>query len=394
MTAAELVPVDHRPPAFDPGSAEGVAWFDATMRQAEVLAKSSIVPAQYRGKPGDIVVAAMIGRDFGWSPTMAMTQVHVVEGKPTLSAQAMVALVRAAGHSLSGDSDAQGARLAGRRTDNGDTLEVEFTIWDAERAGLCTVDDQGRTRARSNGGKRLPWEMYPQAMCWARAVSQLCRMLFADVLMGVSYTPEELDGIPGEISPALHGSPLTGAGSGSPSAAGPAPHLRAMRDMLRDRLTRLNRNHTEAWDAWKTDQPDGWEFTPDGLQEALDMTADMLRSQGIDPFLEDVVDAEIVTDGDPTEESAGRAGDNAGNGKATSSPPGPDDRSGRVVESLPAPPVLTETGGGGTSDGAVRETEPSPPGSVGTEGAGSSSSVDPAPNPVAEARQRAKDDSQ
>jgi hypothetical protein len=36
------------------------------------------------------------------------------------------------------------------------------------------------------------WKRYKSAMLWARAVSQLCRMLFADCFAGATYTTEEL----------------------------------------------------------------------------------------------------------------------------------------------------------------------------------------------------------
>lgn len=373
MTAAEIVPVETAAP-IDPGSAEGIAWFDATMRQAEVLAASQIVPTQYQGKPADIVVAAMYGRDFGWSPTLAMQSIHVVEGNPTLSAQAMVALVRGAGHSITGDSDNQGARLTGRRADTGDQLTVEFSVWDAERAGLCTVNEDGSTRARSQYGKPKPWELYPQSMCWARAVSQLCRMLFADVLMGVSYTPEELDGLP--AAPGVEPS----FGGDGPAAATPTLDWDALRSALGAKVARLNRNHHECWEAWKADH-EGWFNDLGLLGEADAEVVRMLQAQGVDPFLDDIEDAEIVTDGDQLGESDGRAGD-AGqvDGEGSSRTP---------VESLPAPPVLTTDGGGGTQEGVAREVEagasdPAPDLAPQGDGAGS-------PNPVTQARTKAKD---
>lgn len=154
--------------------------FDRLVQQADILARSSIIPKQYRGKPHDIIAAGMLGSDFGWSPTTAMRLVHVVEGKPTVSAEGMVALARARGHSISGEVSSTAATVVGVRADNGDTMTASFTIQDAERAGLAG---------------RGPWRQHTSSMLWARAVSHLCRRLFPDVTLGL-YSEGELDSPP------------------------------------------------------------------------------------------------------------------------------------------------------------------------------------------------------
>jgi hypothetical protein len=152
--------------------------FQGLMQISQMLAKSSLVPAAYRNKPENVLLAALAGQPFGWDPTMAMRSFHVIEGQPSLKPEIMLALVRRAGHSVSGDTSPTGATITGKRRDSGDQMTVEFTLEDAKRAGLL--------------GRRGPWQSYPQSMCWARALSQLCRMLFPDVVLGAGYTPEEL----------------------------------------------------------------------------------------------------------------------------------------------------------------------------------------------------------
>jgi hypothetical protein len=146
--------------------------------QAEMLAASTIIPAAYQGKPSDIITAALYGREIGMGPVTALSHINIIQGKATLSAEGMVAVVRAAGHSITGKSSPHGARVHGRRRDNGDEMTLEFTEADRARAGLNTK----------------PWQQYPKAMFWARAVSQLCRELFPDVLSGLSYIAEEIGG--------------------------------------------------------------------------------------------------------------------------------------------------------------------------------------------------------
>lgn len=153
------------------------AELDVYMRQADLLAQSDIIPRDYRRKPANVLAAALTGRTFGWDPITAMRNGHVIEGTWSIKPEAMLALVRRAGHSVTGEIGPDGATVRGKRHDSGDEMAVTFTMEDARRAGLA--------------GKQN-WKNYPQSMCWARAVSQLCRMLFADVTLGLSYTPEEL----------------------------------------------------------------------------------------------------------------------------------------------------------------------------------------------------------
>jgi hypothetical protein len=162
----------YRPTATVPS-----AELDVITRQADLLAQSDIIPSAYRRKPANILVAALTGRTFGWDAMTAMRNGHVIEGTWSIKPEAMLALVRRAGHSVAGESTTEGATVTGRRSDTGDEMTVSFTLDDARRAGLVNKNT---------------WKQYPQSMCWARAVSQLCRMLFADVTLGLSYTPEEL----------------------------------------------------------------------------------------------------------------------------------------------------------------------------------------------------------
>ena len=150
------------------------------VKMADGLARTQFVPTAFRNKPSDIVAASLYGREVGLSPMASLQRVVVINGKPTLDAQGMVAVIRSAGHSITGQSTAHKATAIGTRADNGDTMTVEWTIDMARQAGLV---------------KRGPWTDYPSAMLWARAVTQLARMLFADVLAGFSYAPEELESV-------------------------------------------------------------------------------------------------------------------------------------------------------------------------------------------------------
>lgn len=162
---------------------------------AAQLSRSNLVPKALVGRADDILVICMISHDLRMSITWGLSNVNVIEGKPALSSQGMVTLIRANGHKLSGEveRDEQQRPVAcvvrGERGDTGETMIVDYTITDAIAAGLCVRDDK-KPNGVSAGGK--PWEKHTGSMLWARAVSTLAKRLFSDALAGIGHTPEEL----------------------------------------------------------------------------------------------------------------------------------------------------------------------------------------------------------
>ena len=152
-------------------------YFDLVMRQAEVLSASRIVAAAYRGRSADIVAAGLAGRAFGWDVMASMRNFHVIEGSASMKPEAMLGLVRQAGHSVTIENESGIATAIGKRCDTGDEHTASFTLRDAEAAGLA--------------GKKN-WKQYEESMLTWRAVSKLCRNLFSDVVLGAGYVPEEV----------------------------------------------------------------------------------------------------------------------------------------------------------------------------------------------------------
>lgn len=152
-------------------------YFKLIMEQAEILSESRVVPAAYRGRAADIVAAGLAGRGFGWDVMTSMRTFHVIDGTASMRPEAMLGLVRRAGHSVTIEAHSDYVTATGIRSDNGDTHEATFTMEDAGTAGLA--------------GKKN-WQQYPEAMLTWRAVSKLCRNLFSDVVLGAGYVPEEV----------------------------------------------------------------------------------------------------------------------------------------------------------------------------------------------------------
>lgn len=164
---SDLVPTSHAGTALE-----------SQMKYAQALAAASLIPKQYQRQPANILVAMEYGRSLGLDPVTAMQQVHVVDGKPTASAQLVAALVRRAGHRLRVTGDATRAVAEIIRHDDPDfVFRSEWTMDRAKAAQLT--------------GKSV-WKQYPDAMLKARAITEVARDACPEALSGVAYTPEEL----------------------------------------------------------------------------------------------------------------------------------------------------------------------------------------------------------
>lgn len=148
------------------------------MQYAQALAAADLLPAAYRRKPANVLLAMEYGHALGLDTVTAIQSVHVVEGKPTASAQLIGALVRRAGHRLrvTGD-DKHAVAIIVRRDDPDFQFRSEWTLARAQAAGLT--------------GKGV-WKQYPAAMLKARAITEVARDACPEALAGVAYTPEEL----------------------------------------------------------------------------------------------------------------------------------------------------------------------------------------------------------
>lgn len=145
---------------------------------AEKIAGTDFVPPALRGKPEAVLACILAGHEAGVSPLQALSKIHVIEGRPAMSSELMRALVLQHGHELVYPELSTTRVIAeGRRRGTERWTRVEWTMDDARRGGL--------------DGKQN-WRKWPRAMLTARATAELCRMIFPDVLAGISYTIEEL----------------------------------------------------------------------------------------------------------------------------------------------------------------------------------------------------------
>lgn len=171
------------------------------IEHAKIVSQSSLIPAEYRGKPADIIWAMDIGDALGVPYTQVMQSMVVARGKMTMSADLMGAIVRRAGHKLRIHEDGNSVTASIVRADDPD---YEFTVtWDEKKA-----------REAGLWGNRGPWTQYPRQMLRARAITEVCRQGASDALAGNVYTAEELTSEPqGPQESPTEAAPTNGRGA-------------------------------------------------------------------------------------------------------------------------------------------------------------------------------------
>lgn len=159
-----------------------VETLDDRIAKAKLMAEASILPPSYRKNPANILVAMEAADALGISLMQAVNGVHVIDGRMALSAELMRALILRDGHLFKIEAlTVNGCRILAARRDDLDNVQTfDYTAEDAKRAGLTT----------GNHAK------HPKAMLLARASTLVARALFADVVAGMAYEPDEIEAAP------------------------------------------------------------------------------------------------------------------------------------------------------------------------------------------------------
>jgi hypothetical protein len=165
---------------------------------AHELANAQLLPKAYQKNPANLLYAIEYAEALGISPISAVTSIHVIDGKPTASAQLIAGLGRRAGHKVRVAFDPATKTATAqviRKDDPEFVFESVWTMARAQGAGLTGKD---------------VWRKYPDAMLKARAITEVARDAFPEALFGVVYTAEELGAVDvDEDGAVLSGSAIT-----------------------------------------------------------------------------------------------------------------------------------------------------------------------------------------
>ena len=208
MSGTELEVREAKPVAVGPLT-DGE--FDNLFRVARALAASRMFRDSVQAEQA--FARILCGRDLGLSPTESMTAIHIVEGKPELSADLQASMLRTYRGpdgerydfrvTTPADKRDEECHVLIRRREPGEGWEdigTEIFTWkDAQVAGLA--------------GKQN-WKKYPRNMMFARAISNAIAFFAPEA----AHAPRMVVP-PAEITAAIETSP--GATAGTPAAGGP-----------------------------------------------------------------------------------------------------------------------------------------------------------------------------
>ena len=163
--------------------------FELMQRIAKGFATSSLVPKEYQGNIGNCMIALNLAQRIGGDPLMVMQNLVIVHGRPTWSAQYLIATANMCGRfsairfEFFGDkkNDTWGCRAWAIEQRTGEKLiGSDVTIAIARKEGWYG----------KNGSK---WQSIPQQMLMYRAGSWWVRAYAPELSMGLMTSDEASD---------------------------------------------------------------------------------------------------------------------------------------------------------------------------------------------------------
>lgn len=161
--------------------------FNQTLRAAQMLSQTSIIPQTYQGKPQDCFVALEMANRMGLSPMVVMQNMYVVKGKPSWAGQACITLINSCGkfkdvhpvYTGERGTDTRGCYFSAVRVSDGEKVEgTEVTIQMAKAEGWTS---------------NSKWRNMPEQMLAYRAAAFFARIHCPEALMGAQTVEEVQD---------------------------------------------------------------------------------------------------------------------------------------------------------------------------------------------------------
>lgn len=153
--------------------------YDQVEHMANAIAKSGL----FGIKTVDQALALMaVAQAEGRHPGSVARDYHIIDGKPSLKADAMLARFQQAGGKVKWTAYTDEKVAAVFSHPNGGEVEVDWTL---QRASKIVSAKGSRLTEKDS------WKNYPRQMLRARVISEGIRTVYPGVIVG-EYTPEEV----------------------------------------------------------------------------------------------------------------------------------------------------------------------------------------------------------
>lgn len=157
--------------------------FTQLERMAIAAAKSGLFGVK---TPDQAIALMLVAQAEGVHPARAMQEYHVIQGRPALKADAMLARYQASGGKVQWTSHTN-EKVAGVFSHpSGGSIEIDWTFDRAKEAGLTGKDN---------------WKAYPRQMLRARCISEGVRATFPGIAIGTYTAEETADMDPRDVTP-------------------------------------------------------------------------------------------------------------------------------------------------------------------------------------------------
>lgn len=161
--------------------------FKNALAMAQELSKSDIIPATYKGKPENCLIAIELSNRLKLSPFLVMQNMHVIQGRPSWSSSFIISCINGSGR-FNGPLKFQ---IDEHRT-KCRAVAVEKTTGEKLVGPLVTMEmAQAEGWLSKNGSK---WKTMPELMLRYRAAAFFGRLYCPEIINGM-LTDDEVNDI-------------------------------------------------------------------------------------------------------------------------------------------------------------------------------------------------------
>ncbi len=160
--------------------------FNNAMKMAEQLAKSDMIPAVYKNKPENCIIALELSNRLKLSPFLVMQNMYIVQGKPSWASTFIISCINASGRFNGGLKFEMDANRTKCRA-----YAVEKTTGDKLVGPLITMEMAKNEGWLGKSGSK--WKTMPELMLRYRAAAFFGRLYCPEIMNGMLTEDEATD---------------------------------------------------------------------------------------------------------------------------------------------------------------------------------------------------------